>query len=186
MIEFLNSDKNYDGLLTEYYNNLNPYILPAYFSIRSSVKQRKQNANDYMGILCPKDVQDPVPINKSSVLSPIRNKLKYGNATNMNRKGHINLYDEDTFSNNRTYMIDYSQPFTRDSLLDALRATSKNPLLFINSNRYNPMEKYTDCNQVDIGSTEYNIHDLMSNMSFLDLVDPHNIIQTVVSSGLMK
>lgn len=163
-------------------NTLNPLTTPAYYTTRAIAKNQKQYTQDHMSLLqCipPNTTETAQPIDIKSVHAPV-DISKNSPDSSVPVKGKIDLYDPDSFSNNRTYILDADQPVDRESLLAALRGSIKHPLHVINSSRYNPIDE----NNYECINDEAPM--IVDNNKILDLIDPLQYISSAYRNGLVE
>lgn len=174
----MNSNINWSNLssvlpfLSQANNNLNVLTHPAYFTTRSNIKN-KQKLYDNLGLLCVgnKEVAPPDEIDKAHIFEKLD---KPADVPDELKNGSTHLYDEYSFSNGRTYIVDVDEPFMREDFLNALRDVTKNPILYLNSSKYNPEKSLDACEEEE-----------ERKMSFLHLLDPTNLLQQCRQHGLV-
>lgn len=164
-------------------NNLNVLTHPAYYTLRSSIKN-KQRYRDNMNLLCvdkPIECDSAVPIGDVSVPAGTRgpeHKLV---------SGMLPLYDPGSFDNGRTYLLDTDEPFSREDFLEALRGVTHNPLMFMNSRRYDPMANAEE-RMCALANGEENVPQVepLEQVSFLNMLDPTNLVKTCFARSLFS
>lgn len=157
-------------------NNLNVLTHPAYYTLRSKIKN-KQKIDDNMSLLCASNMQCTESSSSSSSVDPklVTSPIKVvASSPEQLTKGNIHLYDPNSFSSKRTYILDTDVPFSRDDFLTALRDITSNPIQYMNSSSTAISHSNNECD---------NEH--TSNLSFLKLLDPTSLLYKCAQHGLI-
>lgn len=173
------------ALMSQAHNNLNVLTHPMYYSVRSKLKN-KQKVEDNMNLLCSGNIKKPEasPIDSSKVEARLDNTGVKAKDTSTKSSGYIKLYDNGSFSNARTYLLDADKPFSREEFLDALRDMTRNPIYYINSSQYrnSPSNNEYTCIDDELENNE----EIRSFVKYLKFLDPHNLVRSCVSRGLVS
>ena len=187
--------------MVQAHNNLNVLTHPLYYTMRSKIKN-DQRVSDNMSLLCAASLSSEK--NEENIAKELVNaRLTQNSSKKQNdgeeqlacldrreekedlKKGEMKLYDKHSFSNNRTYILDTDEPFSREDFLFALRDSTRDPIKYINSSKY--IARHINCPEGDTDRDYQCVdEDEVPEMSFLHILDPANLVQLCVSNGLIS
>lgn len=172
--------------MTQAHNNLNVLTHPLYYMMRYKIKNN-QRVSDNMSLLCAASSSpetSEVSVDKNIVLNSLP-KSVLSKADHNLKNGDMKLYDTQSFSNNRTYILDTDEPFSREDFLEALRNSTRDPIKYINSSRY--IEKRLGASDMaDRICPEDDTSETENRLSFLHILDPTNLVRECISNGLIS